>query len=138
VKPRPPINKKSLAGRWVVSENEETFGSSLFLTKDSAIAGAAGELDLEPGDSFFVAQVANFDRVLNLGDPRRVLEEAGERSECHECVYDGMANALTEVEGAADEDLNRVLSAWLRRWGLHPNQHGYRVERCEKAEVPVP
>jgi len=143
---RPAINKKvGFAGSWVVSANEDEFSSRQFCSRTAAVKNGARELELDEDAvgstgrlSFYVGKVVSFPRVLDLGDARRVLEESGERSECCDSVYERMSNQLRAVETEAERDLSRVLSAWLRRWGLHPNQHGYNVESIECVEAPKP
>lgn len=124
---------------WKVSLDEEHWSHPTeFPSKEAAIAAAPAELDLEPGDYFWVGRKASpavilFDgsHVLeNMAEQMYDSEEGGEYSE------DWLAHVPKEATQELEEALNKVWEKWLRDNEEMPDW--FTIQDVEHLIVPFP
>lgn len=119
------------AGDWLVSRNEEQWSQGeAHVTRESAIAAAVAELDLEPGDYFWVGRVADVEVQVDAAD---VVELIGDR--VYEQVGDASDSWRPRVTPEASAEFDALIEAWLRKHGLHPADSCFSVEDVERVEV---
>lgn len=131
---------------WLVSTDDECWPlGDEYRTREAAIAGAAEELELKPGDRFFVGKrVPPTLTMRYLGE--RVIEDLGEVA-CEQCgddLTEGWPGATHTQQDELSEELNRVVAAWLKRHDLEPSfftldrVSEHRVPEVEGSDVPTP
>lgn len=120
-------------GLWITSVNEESWSSyaNSYSTKEEAVAHAVEDLDLAPGDNFWVGQICSpvidvsADSFLN--DVREMLcDQVGEHGEeWPDCTDE----QLDELE----KQLRNVFFAWMDKHNLRPRC--FTVEHAEQEVV---
>lgn len=105
--------------KWCISRNDETGYFGDYSTKAEAIAAAVSELDLAPGERFFVGEAVQSPPIPSSPDAESVIDHAI----C--CAADNYGEAsdgwLSHVDKPLIEDLQRRLSAAWAEW-IHANR----------------
>lgn len=109
---------------WKVSLDEEHWSHMAeFPTKEAAIVAGPEELDLEPGDRFWVGRKAS--PAIVLFDGSHVLENMAEQmydsEEGGEYGEDWLAHVPKAATQELEDALNKVWQKWLRDNDEMPN-----------------
>ena len=104
-------------GKWLASDHDE-YGwdsSASWDTKEQAIAGGPGELDLEPGQSYFVGRCDKPDVSPCAARLIEMMTEADDASE------DWAEFWLTDVSKSERDDFQAKIDAAIEAWfAAHP------------------
>lgn len=104
---------------WYIGDDEERFRYGPYHSKEEAIAAAPAELDLEPGQAFYVGQRGVYTASIDSHD---IIEALAEQA--NDAVGDASEDWLScvsrEARDELDEKLAQVLDAWLAKHGLLP------------------
>lgn len=127
-------------GEWVTSTTDEAWPwvDQGYPTKEAAIAAAAEEHDLDPGDVFYVGQAHNFTAAELAGsmvDVERMLEASVDymTQECGDAGEDGV-QCSSDDETDLQARLEAVVIAWLTERKLIPE--AFCIANDESHRVP--
>lgn len=122
------------AGKWGICAGDDGLFSGDFDTKEKAIAAAAAEYDLGPGDRFQVGRYVQYDPPQIWACD--VLDNVTCNSEdlVGEAAEDWLSNVPKEDEEKLTERLTKVFHDWLKEFGHEPEF--LMVQDTEECTVP--
>ena len=124
-------------GKWVVSRDEEHWTClEDYDSREAALVGAVDELELEPGETFYVGKVRHAQPLMINGED--ILERMRDRmyEDEDESIED--CSWLEDVDPKQEHDLERRLNevwiAWLKGNGFEPDW--FRIDDVETHRAP--
>lgn len=123
---------------WLTSTDEERWShGEEYPSREAAIAGVAEELELDPGDIFYVGRKVEVAlRVRGLAQD--AIERLGESAMDHVGgeLSEGWPDATEAQEQELQSELERAVVAWVDRHGLRPGF--YALDDVSAHVVPEP
>jgi hypothetical protein len=125
---------------WLTSTSEESWSAGEeYGSKGEAIAGAAQEHELQPGDTFYVAQRVDYDPRKAGGFAERLIEQARDAAfdECGDEPTEDWLTDVTDVEEQELEDaIGEAFVKWMKDHGHSPSF--FVLGKITKHAVPEP
>jgi len=131
-----PLSQETVKNwSWGVSSDQERFLGS-YASEEMAIAAAASELGLEPGDRFWVGGGEIYKPRPYSAD--RILEQLGEDAgeECGEIAEDWPVFGTPARMEILEQRVHAVVMAWLAE--EHDLPEFYNCEKVTEYTVPIP
>jgi hypothetical protein len=129
-------DKPSAGGRWCISSNDEHGFHGDYATREEAIADAANDLGLAPGDAFYLGQASIPTPAAASPCAENIIDnaicEAGDNY--GEAAEDWLAIVGKEETADLQRRLNAAWEEWLRAHGLEA--HFWTIDDVETAVVP--
>lgn len=115
---------------FALSFDGQRFEPEQYPTREAAIAAAPDALDLLPGDPFWVGQVEPLRHGVVVED---VIDRISDN------IFDVVPDCVEYsplITEQARAEFNELLTAWLRKHGLHPDSFGFSVDTSEQHTAP--
>lgn len=116
-----------MVGKWYVSDDEELYNLGPFDSRAEAAIAAVEELDIEPGQRFWVGVAVPAACGLSARNVVRMLDDyAADNAPYNADGYN--------VSGKAMEELDQLLDAWAKKHNVVPTW--YSIEQVSEHVMP--